>query len=242
MKNAARRHYEKEEYVLNAESYAKEVKAKREETVNKYVSTETISLLELGCGSGILKSLRSNWVGLDISSSALKRARPSSVITCDIQNMPIRDRAVGAIASFNTLEHIQNPEETLEECCRVLLPGGVLVFQESWFCEVLRLHSVGLARKIAIGVRRLARELILSLGVKNLKLRFRKISPNYGIIGEDWDAVSSIDPHDMLCWFKSREYIPLNEADKLLLRCLSREPFKNEDRALAVRKPSASPS
>ena len=236
MEKTAKHHYEKEEYVTDAELYAKEVRESREKLVNRYMPTKATNLLELGCGSGILKNLHPNWIGLDISSTALKRASPSSVVTCDVQNMPIRDEVIDAIISFNTLEHIQNPEMVLEECCRVLLSEGMLLFQEAWFCEFAHGNSASFPQKTAITVKRFAKELALLLGVKNVKLEFRKMKPNYGRIGKDWDAVSSIDPHDMLCWFRSREYTILNEIDGMLLRCLSREPFKDGERALVVRK------
>ena len=236
MERMAKHYYEKEEYVTDAELYAKEVRESREKLVNRYVPTKATNLLELGCGSGILKNLHPNWIGLDISSTALKYASPSSVVTCDVQNMPIGDDVIDAIVSFNTLEHIQNPEQVLEECCRVLLPGGILLFQEAWFCEFTHTNSANFAQKIAVAVKRLAKELTLLLGVKNMKLKFRKMKPNYNRIGKDWDAVSSIDPHDMLCWFRSRGYIPLNEIDGMLLRCLRKEPFKDREKAMVIKK------
>lgn len=237
MEKTVKHYYEKDEYVTDAESYAKEVKETRVKLVNRYVPIKADNLLELGCGSGILKNLHPNWIGLDISSTALKRAKPSNVIVCDVQNMPIRDEVIDAIISFNTLEHIQNPEQVLQECCRVLLPGGILLFQEAWFCEFANANSANFAQKIAVTVKRFAKELTLLLGVKDVKLKFRKMKPNYDRIGKDWDAVSSIDPHDMLCWFKSREYIPLSENDGILLRCLSKEPFKDGEGALVIKKP-----
>jgi len=231
----AKRYYEKEEYVTDAELYAKEVKESRVKLINKYIPLSNISnILELGCGSGVLRSIHPNWVGLDISSTALKRARPSSVIICDAQNIPIRNQVIDAIISFNTLEHVDNPERLLEECCRILSSGGLILSQESWFCEYAR-RPIPFLYKVTVVMRRAIRELRL-LGIKVRKLEFTKLKPDLTRTGEDWDSVSSIDPHAMLCWLKSKRYSSLNEVKGMFRRCVKSMPFNNADEAIVVKK------
>lgn len=240
MEKMAKHYYEKEEYVIDAELYAKEVREVREKRINKYILLSRITnILELGCGSGVLKSLHPNWIGLDISSEALKRARPSNVIVDDARYMPIRDEAVDAIISFSTLEHIRDPERVLEECHRVLSPGGTILFHEAWFCECAHISHVSLYSKMGVVIRRIIRELKLFAVRKQMKLEFKEIEPDYTEIGKDWDSVSSIDPHSVLCWFESRGYLSLNKRKRMFQRCVRRDPSEDEE-VVVLKKPSIS--
>lgn len=236
MEKIAKLYYEEQKYITKIKLHAEKVKEEREKIIRKYIPLSSITnLLELGCGSGILKTLHPNWIGLDVSRTALKRARPSNVIVCDVQNIPIRDGAVNAIISFDIMEHVQNPEQVLEECHRILSQDGVLLSQEAWFCEYAHRQSSAYS-KIIIVIRRIIRELKRFAGVRQIKLEFRRVEPDYTKVDEDWDAVSSIDPHAMLCWFESRGYFPLNKQEEVPQRCIRKKPFKSGDAAVVVKK------
>ena len=58
------------------------------------------------------------------------------------------------------------------------MPTGIILFQESWFCEFAHTNSANFFQKTTISVKRLANELALLLGAKNIKLEFRKIKTN----------------------------------------------------------------
>jgi SAM-dependent methyltransferase len=56
----------------------------------------------------------------------------------DLRQIPVRTGAMDAVVSVNVLEHVAEPVRVLEECRRVLRPGGrlFLVAPQSW-----RLHQ-----------------------------------------------------------------------------------------------------
>ncbi len=97
---------------------------------------ETRRVLDVGCAFGwVLQNLARDFEthGIDISEYAIHIAR---------ENLPRADLRVGdastlrdypdarfhAIVSKHVFEHLANPGETLKECARVLVLGGVLVF------------------------------------------------------------------------------------------------------------------
>ena len=43
------------------------------------------------------------------------------------ENLPLADSSVDLVVSFETIEHVPNPGRFLDECARVLVPGGKLI-------------------------------------------------------------------------------------------------------------------
>lgn len=92
----------------------------------------------LGYGSAILTdgTLAESVEGIDIDTAAVDyaachygRTRSRlSFVTCDLTELASRPAGcLDAIVSFETLEHIANPDEFLETCHRLLTPGGRLI-------------------------------------------------------------------------------------------------------------------
>ncbi len=94
-------------------------------------------VVDVACGSGIGAEIlvdagATAVVGVDSAPEALVRSRQRlvrrvSLCRGDGTRLPFRDRSVGAITSFETLEHLHDPERFLEELHRILDPEGVLV-------------------------------------------------------------------------------------------------------------------
>jgi 2-polyprenyl-3-methyl-5-hydroxy-6-metoxy-1,4-benzoquinol methylase len=90
-------------------------------------------LLELGCGSGaMLKSMKNlGWQveGVDFDPVAVGQAREKGLTvhlgTLAEQKFP--DEAFDAITACHFIEHLPDPLGVLQECRRLLKPGGVLV-------------------------------------------------------------------------------------------------------------------
>ena len=47
---------------------------------------------------------------------------------CDMTNMPFASETFDFVVHSDTLEHVANPQRALEECLRVLVPGGRCLF------------------------------------------------------------------------------------------------------------------
>lgn len=92
-------------------------------------------VLDVGCGDGAVAEylklhLNTKIVGLDISPTALVRAktRQIPVIRGDAERLlPIRSRCVDAVFVGDVIEHLYNPQQTIKEIHRVLVPGGRIV-------------------------------------------------------------------------------------------------------------------
>lgn len=101
-------------------------------------------VLDLGCltgGRGAAWAERyrvQRLIGVDVSEPyiqaagefAASRNIPAEYRVARGEAIPLDDGSVDAVLSFDVFEHVQNPETVLQECERVLKPGGMafLVF------------------------------------------------------------------------------------------------------------------
>ena len=97
-----------------------------------------LRVIDVGCGTGHLLLELGNRLhtplrlyGLDFSDSAVRRSRrlvPSAeFVVTSVYEIPYPDDNFDIVTCTETLEHLQRPEEALEEMFRVLKPGGQLV-------------------------------------------------------------------------------------------------------------------
>lgn len=95
-------------------------------------------VLDVGCGDGFLVNLvaedAARAVGVDpeVAGIALAadrlRDRPGcSLVVGDGLRLPFRDASFDAVILCDVIEHLESPGSALEECHRVLEPGGRLV-------------------------------------------------------------------------------------------------------------------
>jgi SAM-dependent methyltransferase len=75
-------------------------------------------LLDIGCGNNLLVRTYGNGIGVDVHPYPEIHAR------CDSSRLPFKDGAFDSIALLACLNHITRRKETLDECRRVLRPGG----------------------------------------------------------------------------------------------------------------------
>ena len=94
------------------------------------------SLLEIGCGNGFFLSeaLDQGYgevCGVEPSSDAISHAdeRVREQITCDIMRPGLFAAAsFDVICLFQVFDHISDPRAVIEECARILRPGGLILF------------------------------------------------------------------------------------------------------------------
>lgn len=84
-------------------------------------------ILDVACGTGYGTAMLGA-VGVDLSLEALRYARrhPARYVAADAARLPF-ERSFDAVVSFETIEHVADPERFVAECARVLKPGGVFL-------------------------------------------------------------------------------------------------------------------
>lgn len=211
-------------------------------------------VLELGCGRGAFQHLVRDWVGVDLAASAASHVSKPFVVG-SAEQLPFCDEVFDGIWSIAVLEHVPRPERALTEILRVLRPGGVAFLAPAWHCRswaaegyaVRPWGDFGLYGKLikaSIPVRealwfralqtlpaRVWREAVNTLRGGNTQFRYRALQANYETFWcADSDACCSMDPHEMLLWFRSRGWtIPSHPG--------RREQLLSRHGAIIVQKP-----
>jgi SAM-dependent methyltransferase len=105
------------------------------------------SVLEVGCGSGgyalyLAEKVGCRLVGLDINAAGVRNANQLALARglaarahfeqCDVsKSLPFDDKTFDAVFSNDVLCHVPGRPEVLGEICRVLNPGGRMLFSDA---------------------------------------------------------------------------------------------------------------
>lgn len=94
--------------------------------VERFIPVGTIGeLLDVGCGSmpyrELFVPLVRSYVGCDMYPTS------EGVVACPADELAFEDNHFDAIVCFQVLEHVPQPWRVLEECARVLKPGGFAI-------------------------------------------------------------------------------------------------------------------
>ena len=146
------------------------------------------SVLEVGCGAGVdlarFAKGGAEVTGVDLAPSAIALARANfeqqglqgRFEVADGERLPFPDNSFDMVFAHGVVQYTANPRQLVEECRRVLKPGGEAIFQVynrvSWLNALSKLMKVGLEHddapvllKFSIGeLRRLVG------GFKNVKI------------------------------------------------------------------------
>ena len=107
---------------------------RRQSLLTRYIQTGD-RVLQVDCGPGVLAArmidLGAQVVGVDLSAEAVHRAQTRGVsasqVNLDRQPLPFADGSFDVVVSDSQIEHRVDYERYLDECARVLRPGGRLV-------------------------------------------------------------------------------------------------------------------
>lgn len=119
-------------------------------------SSDQVSILDVGCGDGsFLQRLDRalgrpyKYHGVDYSEYKVRKAQdlPYEFRRCNLEEgIPYGDGTFDLVYSGEVIEHIYNPDYMLEECRRVLKPGGLLVVStpnlQAWYNRALFFFGV----------------------------------------------------------------------------------------------------
>ena len=105
------------------------------------------NVLEVDCGPGVLadrmRQRGAQVTGTDLSIVAVQRAQakgiPAQQVDVDTSSLPFDDASFDTVVSNSMMEHRFFPERTLDECVRVLRPGGKFIVclpnMAHWICR-----------------------------------------------------------------------------------------------------------
>jgi ubiquinone/menaquinone biosynthesis C-methylase UbiE len=97
---------------------------------------ESRRVLDAACGEGygtnlIAAANATSAVGVDLDARTVEHARlrypAAEFVQGDVRRLPFEDGAFDLVVSFETIEHVPDPESALDECRRVLSSDGLLL-------------------------------------------------------------------------------------------------------------------
>ncbi|HSL21824.1 MAG TPA: class I SAM-dependent methyltransferase [Vicinamibacterales bacterium] len=127
-------------------------------------------VLDVGCGAGVdlARFVRggARGLGLDLAGSAARLARdnfrqqglPGGFVEGDGERLPFRDSAFDVVYAHGVVQYTSDGRKLVDECRRVLRPGGTAIFQAynrvSWLNALSKLMKVGLEHEDAPVLRK----------------------------------------------------------------------------------------
>ncbi|HZR26931.1 MAG TPA: class I SAM-dependent methyltransferase [Vicinamibacterales bacterium] len=118
------------------------------------------TVLEVGCGAAVdlARFAKSGAIatGVDVAPSAIALARANfeqqglqgRFEVADGEQLPLPDDSFDVVYAHGVVQYTANPQKLVDECRRVLKPGGLAIFQVynrvSWLNALSKLMKVGL--------------------------------------------------------------------------------------------------
>lgn len=109
--------------------------------IEKYRSLDSVRALDVGCQCGALAVAMSERgamvTGVDVEESLLEGARLRAkgydvspvFLRAVAESLPFESASFSLVTMIDVIEHVENIDRSLEECVRVLAPGGTFVLQ-----------------------------------------------------------------------------------------------------------------
>ena len=119
-----------------------------------YQKKQTASqILDIGCGAGLLSHAlaeKGHFVtGIDLSLGSLKVAKRQNTgatfLMAPAENIPFPDSYFDVVCAMDLLEHVNDPNQVIQEASRVLKPGGLFffhTFNRNWLSYLIIIKGV----------------------------------------------------------------------------------------------------
>lgn len=125
--------------------------------IRDYIDIKGLRMLDVGCGIGTyvrqLQRLSSEVYGVDVSTGRLQAgsADVPGLLAAVGEYLPFRDAYFDVILLNEVIEHVQDDRRTLEECVRVLRPGGHVVMFAPNRLYPFETHGIQVGRRYVFG-------------------------------------------------------------------------------------------
>lgn len=140
-----------------------------------YMPVGKLRILDAGCGTGATMAWLARYgtvTGFDMSSHAIhfsRRRKEQNLAMASVMAMPFPDETFDLVMSLDVLYFVNIDDDTaLQECTRVLVPGGRLIVRVPAFDWLRGVHDV----KVSTGHRYTLREL-------SRKIRRGRLQPEH---------------------------------------------------------------
>jgi len=127
------------------------------EKIENFKKMKGLKILDVGCGYG---SLMSNLlekgayvVGVDVDKDSFKFAtkfmkgkKNAKVILVKDEKLPFKKNSFDIVFLFDVIEHVNKPAVSIDECCRVLKPGGFVYVEFTPYYSLVGHHLYDYAK------------------------------------------------------------------------------------------------
>lgn len=171
-------------------------------------------VIDLGCGEGTRLNnlvIKQQAVGVDYNSTAIKTAQKQypkmKFIQTDLTKLPFKNESFDLAFSTYVLEHLDDPEEMLNEAKRVLSLNGLLVLIAPNFGAPNRRSPNSNQNKLSKLFKGTISDLLSLIRVSESRLNWEKVQPKSDRYTIDADTV--VEPH-IITLMKYAKYINMN--------------------------------
>lgn len=119
--------------------------------VEKIINLKGLEVLDFGCGYG---SLMANLIeigamvtgceidqaSIDLTRKFLKRKRNYQLVKVDNYLVPFKENTFDVVFLFDVIEHVRDPKKVINECKRVLKPGGIMYVEFTPYYSIVGHH------------------------------------------------------------------------------------------------------
>lgn len=137
--------------------WRKERGSKPVNELDSMISLKGKKVLDIGCGYGALSSLilskgakvwgtEVNEFKLKVANKKLGKNKNFTSILVKDEKLPFKDEYFDCVFIFDVIEHVNHPKKTINECARVLKPGGYLYVEFTPYYSISGHHLYDFAK------------------------------------------------------------------------------------------------